>query len=51
MLIFVFNLKVPACVDEWVAVADKFEKKQNYPACVGVIDGKHVAIQQPHSSG
>jgi hypothetical protein len=45
------NLKVPACADEWVAVADQFEKKWNYPGCVGAIDGKHVAIQQPVSSG
>ena len=51
MLIFFTTLQVPACADEWVAVADQFKKKWNYPGCVGAIDGKHIAIQQPVSSG
>lgn len=27
------------------------KEKWNYPCCIGAIDGKHVAIQQPSSSG
>lgn len=34
-----------------MAVADQFEKKWNYPCCIGALDGKHIAIQQPSSSG
>ena len=45
------HLKTPTCEEEWIAVADQFEKKWNYPCCVGAIDGKHIAIQQPTSSG
>ena len=44
-------LKVPQNANEWKQIADVFEKKWNFPNCVGAIDGKHVQIVAPPSSG
>ncbi|XP_046688968.1 protein ANTAGONIST OF LIKE HETEROCHROMATIN PROTEIN 1-like [Homalodisca vitripennis] len=37
--------------DEWLLKATEYEKLTNFPNCVGAIDGKHVPIQCPPSSG
>lgn len=39
----------PMMEEELVRVSDTF-KKWNFPNCVGVIDGKHVAVKCPPSS-
>ena len=44
-------LKVPSNEDEWRSIAYEFEQKWNFPNCVGAIDGKHVVMQAPASSG
>lgn len=49
-LIF-FCTQVPSTEDEWLNVADEFYTKWNYPCCVGALDGKHIAIQQPADTG
>ena len=42
---------MPTTMDEWLSVAEMFEQKWNYPCCIGAIDGKHFALQQPSGSG
>ncbi|XP_018107432.2 putative nuclease HARBI1 [Xenopus laevis] len=44
-------LKFPSTEVEWKAVAKQFEDYWNFPNCLGAIDGKHVRIQPPSSSG
>ncbi|KAK9721614.1 hypothetical protein QE152_g20840 [Popillia japonica] len=33
-------LKMPSSVDEWLAVANKFEASWNFPFCLGSMDGR-----------
>ncbi|XP_011859475.1 PREDICTED: uncharacterized protein LOC105556967 [Vollenhovia emeryi] len=35
----------PNEVISWLKIADEFEKKWNFPHCIGAIDGKYVIIQ------
>ena len=44
-------LKNPSTPEEWKSISKDFEKFWNYPNCIGAIDGKHVLIQAPASSG
>lgn len=37
--------------DQWVEIADGFEKNANFPNCIGAIDGKHIRIIKPVDSG
>ncbi|CAB3982082.1 Hypothetical predicted protein [Paramuricea clavata] len=37
--------------EDWLKIADEFKTKWNYPCCLGALDGKHIAIQQPQDSG
>lgn len=43
--------QVPATAEDWQKVASEFNNKWNYPCCIGALDGKHIAIQQPPNSG
>ena len=36
---------------EWSAVANEFERKWNFPNCIGAMDGKHIVMQAPARSG
>ena len=31
--------------ESWLRIANEFEKKWDFPHCIGAIDGKHVVIQ------
>ncbi|KAK5650121.1 hypothetical protein RI129_001150 [Pyrocoelia pectoralis] len=44
-------MKFPATEDEWIRIANDFEKKCNFVNCVGACDGKHVNIIPPAGSG
>ncbi|XP_046899997.1 uncharacterized protein LOC124483548 [Hypomesus transpacificus] len=36
---------------DWRYISEGFLQRWNFPNCLGSIDGKHVVIQAPHSSG
>lgn len=44
-------MALPTTADEWKTIADGFQRKWNFPHCLGAIDGKHVAIKCPPNSG
>lgn len=44
-------LSPPVTADKWQEVAAKFERRWNFPHVLGAIDGKHVAIRCPKSTG
>lgn len=37
--------------EQWKSVANSFERKWQFPHCIGAIDGKHVVIKKPGKSG
>lgn len=41
----------PKSHNEWKEVAELFEKRWNFPHCLGAIDGKHIEIIPPAESG
>lgn len=36
---------------EWEQIASGFNKKANFPHCVGAVDGKHIRLKKPINSG
>jgi hypothetical protein len=44
-------LKVPQNEDEWMIIAEQFERMWQMPNCVGALDGKHIRITKPFHSG
>ena len=44
-------LKTPGSVQEWLKIAELFERRWNFPNGIGAIDGKRIVIQQPCNSG
>nr|XP_034837881.1 uncharacterized protein LOC117994110 [Maniola hyperantus] len=43
--------KFPRSEEEWKDVAKVFEKRWNFPHCLGAMDGKHIAIFLPAGCG
>jgi hypothetical protein len=37
--------------EEWKTIAETFEKRAQFPNCIGAVDGKHIRIKQPPHSG
>ena len=44
-------LKTPNTREEWLRIASGFQDRGNFPNCSGAIDGKHIVMAQPGSSG
>ena len=44
-------LKTPKKTEDWKEVAKGFRQRWQYPCCIGALDGKHVEIGKPPSSG
>lgn len=44
-------LRMPTSAEEWSNVAYDFGERWNFHHCIGAIDGKHVRINPPLSSG
>jgi hypothetical protein len=44
-------LTLPDAEMKWNDIANGFETKANFPHCLGALDGKHVRVLKPKSSG
>ncbi|XP_028140337.2 uncharacterized protein LOC114334492 [Diabrotica virgifera virgifera] len=45
------QVKMPKTAQEWETITNGFSVLWNFPKCVGVMDGKNIAIQAPKNSG
>lgn len=43
--------QIPDSEDKWLKISAEYDKKWNFPNCLGSMDGKHVMIQAPPNSG
>ena len=43
--------KVPSTEEAWMKIAREFHNAWQYPNLLGAIDGKHVELKKPPSSG
>ena len=50
-MLYFLLFQTPSSASEWEQISKEFEKRWNFPNCVGALDGKHIRIKQPaHSS-
>lgn len=43
--------QMPNTQEEWELISEKFERRWNFPNCIGALDGKHIEIKAPANSG
>nr|CAI5863553.1 unnamed protein product [Callosobruchus analis] len=43
--------QTPGSQEQWEQVSNEYEKKWQYPHCLGALDGKHIIIKAPPKSG
>ena len=44
------HLQYPSTT-KWISIANEYEKRWNFPNCLGAVDGKHIEIRKPINSG
>lgn len=44
-------LQAPSTSQDWLQIADGFQQRWNMPHVLGAVDGKHIRIRCPRSSG
>lgn len=50
MLLIQFFFQLPTNEQQWKSIANEFDKRWNFPHCIGAMDGKHVVIQRPENT-
>ncbi|KAL4154135.1 hypothetical protein QTP88_001968 [Uroleucon formosanum] len=45
-----FREALPSNALEWKLISDNYNKRWNFPHCIGALDGKHVVIQKPENT-
>ena len=45
------DLKCPSTAEEWEVVAAEFERRWQFPNCIGAGDGKYIKLRRPPGSG
>ena len=45
------HIKTPSNSEEWLKISEAFQSRSNFPNCLGAIDGKHIQIRPPPSTG
>ena len=44
-------MSCPIEEEQWLKIAEEFNRRWNLPHCCGALDGKHVAIKKPKNTG
>lgn len=44
-------VRPPMSKEEWLRIENEFEDTWNFTHCIGAIDGKHIAMENPPNSG
>ncbi|XP_031353290.1 protein ANTAGONIST OF LIKE HETEROCHROMATIN PROTEIN 1-like [Photinus pyralis] len=44
------EVELPSNEEEWLKIAQDYEKIWNFPNCLGAIDGKHIVIECPKNT-
>ena len=49
-IIICFIFQLPSSEEQWKATADEFDRRWNFPHCIGALDGKHVVLRRPENT-